>query len=86
MPPAALRGTGYRFSVRDFGARGDGTSDDTKAFQAAIAAAANATIRSDPFLPPQSHSGQQLGAPDPHDLHYVSQPVLFIPFGEHDRL
>jgi len=65
----ATAGTGEfaSFNVRDFGAKGDGKTDDTKAIQAALDAAGK-----------KGWSEQYPGS-----AYYVSSPVVFFPSGKY---
>ena len=68
---AGARGEGSRpaasFNVKDFGAKGDGRTDDTKAVQAALDAAGKRT-----------HSEQYPGS-----AYFISTPVVFFPSGKY---
>jgi hypothetical protein len=55
------------FNVRDFGAKGDGQADDTKAVQAAMDAAGKKAISEQP----------------PGSAYYISMPVVFFPAGKY---
>jgi hypothetical protein len=55
------------FSVKDFGAKGDGQADDTKAIQAAFDAAAKKTWSEQP----------------PGSIYFISMPVVFFPSGKY---
>ena len=54
------------FNVRDFGAQGDGRTDDTKAIQAAFDAATKNTWSEQP----------------PGSAYFISIPTVFIPAGK----
>ncbi|WOL12509.1 polygalacturonase [Canna indica] len=53
-PPVAPEGSGSTFSVLDYGAKGDGSTDDTKAFKAAWSAACEAASASSKFVVPSN--------------------------------
>ncbi|OQB85560.1 MAG: Pectate lyase superfamily protein [Planctomycetes bacterium ADurb.Bin126] len=66
-PPSANPPPGPSFNVRDFGAKGDGRSDDTGAIQAAMDAAGKKTVSEQP----------------PNSAYYISMPVVFFPAGKY---
>ena len=65
---ASAQTPAYRFNVRDFGAKGDGTTDDTAAIKAALAAAEKTVISEQPA---------------PGQVYVNSLPVLFFPNGKY---
>ena len=60
-------GRGEYFNVRDFGAQGDGSTDDTKAIAAALDAASSVVW----------------SMPPPGSSYYITAPTVFIPSGRY---